>query len=257
VRSSWDTFDNIRFSMNVHTFGEYFMWAPGAYELPGREPLERPSVGIEQHFFEVSQTILGRIAEHRGTFVEPTRTGPIIDVLYSAAGNSADDVWYTSTESGQPIFASNFEAGADPVHPSRLAVAELVLARLRRGGLRPDDGVRQRRVRAARGRGRAPSGRHAADLVGQRDQRWVVRGSGRRRVHDQRATLHYTTDGSRPTFDSPRVERRDARDSAAPVRIDRTTTLRWFAVDAVGNVEGGYDPDGNGQDYRRVQIRIR
>ena len=29
-----DTFTNIKFSNNIHSFGGYFMWAPGAY-LPG------------------------------------------------------------------------------------------------------------------------------------------------------------------------------------------------------------------------------
>ena len=26
-----DTFDNIKFSNNIHSFGGYFMWAPGTY----------------------------------------------------------------------------------------------------------------------------------------------------------------------------------------------------------------------------------
>jgi len=30
-----DTFDNIKFSNNIHSFGGYFMWAPGTY-LPDR-----------------------------------------------------------------------------------------------------------------------------------------------------------------------------------------------------------------------------
>jgi hypothetical protein len=256
-----DTFDNIRFSMNIHTFGGYFMWAPGAYKADGRVPLERPSVGIEEYFFDASQTILGKIAEHRGTVVEPTRTGPIIDVLYSAAGNSADDVWYSSVEQGRPIFAWNFEAGADRYtgagasgwqspgqfwpdfadegFDQAMEFANGVYGLLEVATQFADDDV-------------APTSRvnvtNGGWYDGPVDVEWTT---------SEPATIYYTTDGSRPTYDSPILERRDARDSAAPVRIERSTTLRWFAVDAAGNVEGGYDPDGRGRNHRTAQIRIR
>ena len=29
-----DTFSNIKFAINIHTYGGYFMWAPGAYMPP-------------------------------------------------------------------------------------------------------------------------------------------------------------------------------------------------------------------------------
>ena len=29
-----DTFPKIKFAMNLHTHGGYFMWAPGAYNRP-------------------------------------------------------------------------------------------------------------------------------------------------------------------------------------------------------------------------------
>ena len=35
---------------------------------------------------------------------------------------------------------------------------------------------------------------------------------------DEAATIHYTTDGSEPTTASPTVQRRGARDGAAPIR---------------------------------------
>ena len=59
------------------------MWAPGAY-LPDRG----------EYFFEAGDKILNRIKEQRNTVILPKRTGPIADVLYSAAGNSADEHWY-------------------------------------------------------------------------------------------------------------------------------------------------------------------
>ncbi len=253
-----DEFDNIRFSMNVHTFGGYFMWAPGAYQTPGRIPLPRPSVGVEEYFFDASQTILGRIAEHRGTVVEPTRTGPIIDVLYSAAGNSADDVFYSSLDDGEPIFAWNFEAGADrftgtgwqspgwfwPDFESEGFDQAMEFANGVYGMLdvalefQNDDTPPETSVNVTNG----------GWYDGPVDVEFET---------SEPATIHYTTDGSRPTFDSPILERRDARDSAAPVTIEESTTLRWFAVDAAGNIEGGYDPEGNGRNYSRVQIRIQ
>ena len=43
-----------------------------------------------------------------GSRCTPARTGPIADVLYSAAGNSGDALWY-----GYDIFAWNFEVGTE------------------------------------------------------------------------------------------------------------------------------------------------
>ena len=103
-----DTFGpNIKFSNNIHTSGGYFMWAPGSYK-PTRETLPAPNIGIEKYFFAAAETVLGRIAEYRGNVVLPQRTGPIADVLYSAAGNSADDNYYR-----KGIIGYSFEAGSD------------------------------------------------------------------------------------------------------------------------------------------------
>ncbi len=103
-----DTFANIKFANNIHTSGGYFMWAPGAYIGAGRVTLPAPNIGVEAYFFEAADTILNRIKEHRGTVVLPQRTGPIADVLYSAAGNGADDMYYRRN-----IIGYSFEAGSD------------------------------------------------------------------------------------------------------------------------------------------------
>ena len=104
-----DTFTNIKFSNNIHSFGGYFMWAPGTY-LPNRDEgvAVHANIGIEKYFFEAGDRILNRIKSVRGTVILPERTGPIADVLYSAAGNSADEHWYN-----RGVIAYSFETGAD------------------------------------------------------------------------------------------------------------------------------------------------
>ena len=108
--SHWvvDTFDNIKFSMNTHSSGGYFMWSPASYIGPGRVTAPAPNIGIEGYFWKAADTTLKRIKEYRGTVIDPQRTGPVADVLYSAAGNSADDYYYR-----KGIIAYSFEVGAD------------------------------------------------------------------------------------------------------------------------------------------------
>ncbi|MGH9027533.1 MAG: M14 family metallopeptidase [Acidimicrobiia bacterium] len=114
-----DTFTNIKFSNNIHSFGGYFMWAPGAY-LPNRDEgeLVHPNIGVERYFFAAGDQILNRIKDVRGTAILPERTGPIADVLYSAGGNSADEHWYK-----RGVIAYSFETGADRYVNTTLSVA--------------------------------------------------------------------------------------------------------------------------------------
>jgi Zinc carboxypeptidase/Chitobiase/beta-hexosaminidase C-terminal domain len=114
-----DTFKNIKFSNNIHSFGGYFMWAPGAY-LPDRSEgdLVHANIGVEKYFFAAGDRILNRIKEYRGTAILPERTGPVADVLYSAGGNSADEHWYN-----RDVVAYSFETGADRYVDTALSVA--------------------------------------------------------------------------------------------------------------------------------------
>ena len=72
--------------------------------------LPAPNIGIEQYFFQVSDDVLSQIKSSRNTVILPQRTGPIADVLYSAAGNSADDMYYR-----KGIIGYSFEAGAQRI----------------------------------------------------------------------------------------------------------------------------------------------
>ena len=99
---------NIKYSMNVHSYGGYFMWSPGAYKAEGRVTLPRPSIDEQKYFLDSARRIVGAIATERGTVTWPAYTGPVADVLYSAAGNSADHLYYDLG-----ITAWNFEVGND------------------------------------------------------------------------------------------------------------------------------------------------
>jgi hypothetical protein len=106
-------YPNIKFGMNVHSYGGYFMWPPGSYSVPGRITLPRPPIEENTLFQASAKRIVGAISSSRGTVVWPQRTGPVADVLYSAAGNSADQLYY---ENG--IFAWDFEIGNDIWNPA-------------------------------------------------------------------------------------------------------------------------------------------
>lgn len=99
---------NITHAINVHSYGGYFMWSPGAYSNPGRIPLPEPDPETAASFLEAAQRIVSTISGHRGTVTWPSKTGPVIDVLYSAAGNSADQLYYDFD-----IIAWDFEVGND------------------------------------------------------------------------------------------------------------------------------------------------
>ena len=65
---------------------------------------------------------------------------------------------------------------------------------------------------------------------------------------DEPVTIYYTVDGSRPTFDSPKLQSARIREGAETLSIGSTTTLKWFSVDEKGNIENNYDPDRQFQD---------
>ena len=202
-----DQYPNIKFASNMHSFGGYFMWSPGAYLDDGKRTLSpAPNIGVEKYFFEAGEKILGRIKEFRGTVITPARTGPIADVIYSGAGISADDHWYrkgiigygfetgadrfVSTESG----TQQIQTGFQPPFAEATGSADPRLAHEGRG---PGDGVRLRQLRHDRSRLRLRAGHHGAahggpGLGGQDGRRAgalhvrLARRGGRDPLHDRR-----------------------------------------------------------------------
>ncbi|WP_028057219.1 M14 family metallopeptidase [Candidatus Solirubrobacter pratensis] len=253
-----DTFPNIKFMNNIHSYGGYFMWAPGSYKNDGsRTTSPAPNIGVENYFFQAGEKILKRIKDYRGTVILPERTGPIADVLYSAAGNSADDGWYR-----KGIIAYSFETGADRmlntttgIVPTQVGFQPCFGAVGTGGGQGacPADGSlvnegHDESMEFAAGNyglvesaydyamdTTAPSTSLDADNVTQSKDPIPYRFIW----NDEAAVIHYTTDGSTPTLASPTYNNQRARSIGEILKITKpgANTVKWLAVDIKGNQE--------------------
>ncbi len=231
------TYDNIKFAMNIHSSGNYFMWSPGAYELPGRITLPRPSFGTEQYFFSASKDILTEIFDWRGLAVTPARTGPIADVLYSAAGNSGDMLYYD-----YDLYAWNFEVGTS-FQPEWDEAYEQMME-FSNGVVELYDVARTWDT------DRRPPRTTTSPAPGSYDGPVEVSFE-----YNEPVDIYYTLDGSLPTYESPKYEAAGIREGGQEILIDQNTTIRWFSVDASGNVERNYTP-GRSQSANRATFRI-
>ncbi|MEU5720750.1 M14 family zinc carboxypeptidase [Micromonospora sp. NPDC047738] len=246
-----DTFPNIKFAMNNHSYGGYFMWPPGAYKTAGREVLPRVDQGTEAFFWTSSDYILSRVQEHRGTGIWPGRTGPVTDVLYSAAGNSADEHWYN-----RGIIGWDFEVGADVYNPTTKRFTAV--------GFQPSfaEGHEEAMEFANGNIAILDVARsYATDKLQPRSELKTVKQEPGATTFtfttSEPANVYYTLDGSRPTFDSPKLALAGMREGNQTLTVKGNTTVNWFSIDIAGNVESNYKPDGNGKNYNKQTVAIQ
>lgn len=229
---------NMTFSMNVHSSGNYFMWSPAAYKVPGRETAPRPTLEEEEFFWGASSRILTSIKRHRGLSVTPSRTGPVVDVLYSAAGNSGDMLWYKygiyawDFEVGS-MFQPPFEALDDPNAPSAHEESQEFA-----NGL-----VEMARVALDYERDDVPPVTTVEVTDSATEGKVNVRFDT-----NEPAAIFYTLDGTVPSLQSTRYDAAGLRDTNGELlKVDEGTEIHWIAVDSRGNVERHFVPgtDGN------------
>ncbi|MEU7914109.1 M14 family metallopeptidase [Microbispora bryophytorum] len=245
-----EKFPNIKFAMNTHSYGGYFMWPPGAYKSAGRETLPRPDLGTEEYFWNASTHILSAVQGRRGTAIWPGRTGPVIDVLYSAAGNSADEFWYN-----KGIIGWDFEVGADVYDPATKRYTAV-------GFQPPFEEGHEEAMEFSNGQ----IGILEVAQMYQKDKqkpesKLVVTDRADTSATftftvDEPANVYYTLDGSRPNLSSPKLTSAGMREGAAKISVDKTTEVHWFAMDLAGNVEKNYKPNGNGKNYNSETVTV-
>ena len=228
-------FPNIRFSMNIHTSGGYFMWSPASYKTVNREALPYPSKGWQEEFWAAARKTVTAIKNYRGTVVTPDRTGSVVDVLYSAAGNSSDEAWYNKN-----IIAYDFECGVRLFSPTSTS---------NNGG---DPGFTPNFAAEGRAEGQefadgmyglmSSALEYQNDTTPPVDAPSVPSGTISETSvslvfnESEPSDIYYTTDGSTPTTSSTQYQFSGFREQeGATLTFTHTTTLKWFAVDPKGN----------------------
>lgn len=246
-----EQYPNIKFAMNTHSYGGYFMWPPGAYKAEGRVTLPRPDLGTEEYFWASSSHILSAVQDYRGTAIWPGYTGPVIDVLYSAAGNSADEVWYN-----RGIIGWDFEVGADLWNPQS--------QRWEGVGFQPDFSEgHEEAMEFANGQigildvalayGKDHKAPHSKLVVSAKKPGYTSFSF----TVNEPATVYYTLDGSRPDFTSPSLQAAGTREPPQTLTITADTTVNWFSADVAGNIEKGYVPSGTGDGYNSKKLKVK
>ena len=233
-------FPNIKFANNIHSSGGYFMWVPGSY-TPQRETLPYPEYGTLNFFDQTASHVLAGIKSHRGTAILPQKTGPVIDVLYSAAGNSADEACYA-----HGIVGYDFEIGDTHYNDTGVGPATCNPGQQPPFGASPTNNClanegnaegrsSRRQLRPAAVRARLQNDT-AAPVVG---TTVTADGKGTYTVKftsNEASSIYYTTDGSTPTTASTEWKPPRARALPLPLDLAPGTKLQWIAKDFKGNV---------------------
>ncbi|HWM11585.1 MAG TPA: M14 family zinc carboxypeptidase [Solirubrobacteraceae bacterium] len=246
---SWvqTNYRNIKFINNIHSSGGFFMWPPGAYRPVSREPLPYPPYGTLNYFDQTGKEVLDRIKSHRGTAIVPQQTGPVIDVLYSAAGNSADEAYYSNG-----IIGYDFEIGAQHFNDTGSGPATCNPGQQPVFGLHPtnpclhNEGFHEAMEFASGNYGLLEEAlEYANDMTapvvevesnppaGALVNTYEVRFKS-----DEAASIYYTTDGSTPTTASTEWKPNRARGLPFALELPAGTTLKWVAHDFKGNMSG-------------------
>ncbi|MFJ2033976.1 M14 family metallopeptidase [Streptosporangium sp. NPDC087985] len=246
-----DNNPNIKFYMTIHSNGGQLFWQPGAYKDAGRETLPRPQYRDEAYYWQMAGQILSQVKAHRDTVVQPGNVGASADVLYSSSGNVREHLYYT-----YGIYAFGWEVGGSLWDPER--------GRWVGGSFQPawdeayeealeySNGVMEM-FKIAMDYGKDHK-RPKSELVvdgtsdsGMVEVRFEV---------DKPATVYYTMDGSRPSFQSSKYRASGIREGGETLLVPRNATVKWFSVDPAGNVENNYDPNGNGENYRAKRLDV-
>ncbi|MDA0164588.1 M14 family metallopeptidase [Solirubrobacter ginsenosidimutans] len=241
------TYSNIKFAMNVHSSGGYFMWPPGAY-TPSRTTLPYPPYGTLNYFDQTASAVLDRIYNYRKTAILPQQTGPVADVLYSAAGNSADEAYYN-----HGIIGYDFEIGASKV---------LATGQSQGTGFQPCYSTSTPNTGGGTGTCNAnlvneghdegmefANGNYAllasalqyANDTTAPNIGTTVTADGKTPTYsvkftsNEASSIYYTTDGSTPTTASTEWKPNRPRELPDALDLAPKTTLKWIGVDFKGN----------------------
>ncbi len=254
-----ENYPNIKFFMSVHSNGGQLFWQPGAYIANGRITTPRPPLRDEAFYWQSAYRILSHVRAHRETVVTPENVGGSADVLYSSAGNVREDLYHT-----YGIYAFGWEVGGSIYNPAT--------GNFQGGSFQPTWIGNPQLVS-----GHAETMEYANGLMEMfriakdwgKDSQWattrLVPGGGTysggvdvRFESDEPVSIYYTTDGTRPTLESPVYRQIEFREPGQTFHVTETTTFRWFSVDAAGNIVKGYDPSKSDtrNNYRQATITI-
>ncbi|TDC57058.1 hypothetical protein E1212_00985 [Jiangella ureilytica] len=237
-----DTHPNLKFFMTVHSSGGQLFWQPGAYIADGRITTPRPPLRDETYYWEMAEEILSNVKGLRDTVVQPGNVGGSSDVLYSSAGNVREDLYFNFG-----IYAFGWEIGGVQWNPETgefdsgggfippWPEADLQYQEYASGV------VEMFEIAMAYGQDQHPA---TTRLVQERQADGAVHVTFE---PSEPASIHYTTDGSTPTTDSPVYEAANMREPGEVIEVGATTTFRWISVDVKGQVENA----------KRFTVRVR